>query len=128
MRIAHTMIRVKDLEVSIHFYTNVLGMQVVRKTEYPDGKFTLVFVGYGNKETTHTIELTYNWDNRSYTMGDAFGHLAIEVDDIYTACEEIKTKGGTVVREPGPMKHGKSPIAFIEDPDHYTIELIQKKK
>jgi len=127
MRIAHTMIRVKDLDASIAFYTNVLGMKVVRKTEYPEGEFTLVFVGYGERETTHTIELTYNWDGRSYEMGDAFGHLAIEVQDIYKACDDIKSKGGKVVREPGPMKHGKSPIAFVEDPDGYKIELVQSK-
>lgn len=128
MRIAHTMIRVKNLEASIEFYTQILGMHIVKKTDYPEGQFTLVFVGYGDRETTHTIELTYNWDGRNYEMGSAFGHLAIEVDDIYKTCEDIKAKGGKVVREPGPMKHGTSPIAFIEDPDGYKIELIMSKK
>ena len=126
MRIAHTMIRVKDLDRSLQFYTEVLGMKILKKTDYPGGEFTLVFVGYGDKETTHTIELTYNWDGRSYDIGTGYGHIALELEDIYSFCGRVREKGGKVVREPGPMKHGTTSIAFIEDPDGYKIELIEK--
>jgi len=127
MRMLHTMIRVGDLNRSLQFYTDVLGMQLLRKKDYPGGKFTLAFIGYG-LETDHTvIELTHNWDTDSYDLGDGFGHMALEVDDAYEACENIKSLGGRVVREAGPMKHGTTVIAFVEDPDGYKIELIQKK-
>ncbi len=127
MRVLHTMIRVGDLEKSIGFYTEVLGMQLLRKKDYPDGKFTLAFVGYGPEEEHAVIELTHNWDTASYEMGDGFGHVAVEVPDAYAACDEIKRRGGNVVREAGPMKHGSTVIAFVEDPDGYKIELIQTK-
>jgi lactoylglutathione lyase len=127
MRILHTMIRVVDLDESIRFYTQVLGMTVLRKKDYPDGKFTLAFVGYGQESEEAVIELTHNWDKKAYTPGDAFGHIALEVDDAYEACDKIRALGGNVVREAGPMKHGQTVIAFIEDPDGYKIELIQKK-
>jgi lactoylglutathione lyase len=127
MRILHTMIRVGDLERSLQFYTGVLGMRVLRRQDYPDGRFTLAFVGYGLESARAVIELTYNWDTGSYDLGAGFGHIAIEVDDAYAACAEIKARGGKVVREAGPMKHGTSVIAFVEDPDGYRIELIQKK-
>lgn len=126
MRILHTMIRVGDLDRSIDFYTNVLGMQVLRKKDYPDGKFTLAFVGYGPESEQSVIELTYNWDTSSYDLGNAFGHIALAVDNAAAACEQIRERGGKVVREAGPMKHGGSVIAFIEDPDGYKIELIER--
>ncbi|MCX7626928.1 MAG: lactoylglutathione lyase [Methylophilaceae bacterium] len=126
MRILHTMLRVGDLDRSIKFYTEVLGMRLLRRQEYPDGKFTLAFVGYGNERDHTVLELTYNWGVSSYEMGSAFGHIAIEVDDAYKACEEVKKAGGKVIREAGPMKHGTTVIAFIEDPDGYKIEFIQK--
>jgi len=119
------MIRVIDLEKSINFYTNVLGMTLLRRHEYPDGKFTLAFVGFGDEKDHAVIELTYNWDVASYDKGNAFGHIAIEVEDAYKACALIKAKGGKVIREAGPMQHGTTVIAFIEDPDGYKIELIQ---
>jgi lactoylglutathione lyase len=119
------MIRVIDLEKSINFYTNVLGMTLLRRHEYPDGKFTLAFVGFGDEKDHAVIELTYNWDVTSYDKGNAFGHIAIEVEDAYKACALIKAKGGKVIREAGPMQHGTTVIAFIEDPDGYKIELIQ---
>lgn len=126
MRLLHTMIRVMDLEASLAFYQKVLGMTMLRKEDYPDGRFTLVFLGYGPEESSTVIELTHNWDQSvPYDMGNAFGHIAIAVPDIYKACEEIKAAGGNVVREPGPMKHGDTVIAFIEDPDGYKVELIQ---
>lgn len=125
MRMLHTMIRVGDLQKSLDFYTKILGMRLLRKRDYPEGKFTLAFVGYGD-ETTHTvIELTYNWDTHHYDLGNAFGHIAIGVKDIHQTCNQIRNQGGKVVREPGPMKHGTTIIAFIEDPDGYRIELIQ---
>jgi len=126
MRILHTMIRVGDLERSIRFYTEVLGMRLIRRREYPEGRFTLAFVGYGEEKESAVIELTHNWDTPSYDLGNGFGHIAIEVDDAYQRCEEVKQKGGKVVREAGPMKNSNLVIAFIEDPDGYKIEFIQK--
>lgn len=126
MRMLHTMLRVGNLEKSLDFYQNVLGMRLLRRHDYPEGKFSLAFVGYGD-EIDHTVlELTYNWGTESYDLGNAFGHIAIEVDDAYAACEAVKQKGGKVVREAGPMMHGTTVIAFIEDPDGYKIEFIQK--
>lgn len=127
MRILHTMIRVTDLDKSIDFYTNIFGMKLLRKKDFPDGKFTLAFVGYGSEEDNAVIELTHNWDTDSYDMGNAFGHIAIGVEDAYKACDEISAKGGDVVRPAGPMKHGGSVIAFVKDPDGYMIELIEGK-
>lgn len=126
MRIAHTMIRVGNLEKSIQFYTDILGMSVIKRKEYPEGRFTLVFVGYGPEPTTALIELTYNWDTSHYELGSGFGHIALHVDDIYGLCHIVTEKGGKVTRPPGAMKHGKTVIAFIEDPDGYKIELIEK--
>lgn len=126
MRMLHTMIRVGDLEASKKFYTEALGMKVLREKEYPDGKFTLCFVGYGDEATHTVIELTYNWGRREYTLGDAFGHIAIGTDDIKATCERIRSLGYKVVREPGPMKHGTTVIAFVEDPNGYKIELIER--
>jgi lactoylglutathione lyase len=126
MRILHTMIRVGDLERSLAFYTQVLGMELLRRRDYPDGKFTLAFVGFGPESEQAVLELTHNWDTRSYELGGGFGHVAIEVPDAYAACAEIEKRGGKVVREAGPMKHGKTVIAFVEDPDGYKIELIQR--
>lgn len=125
MKLLHTMIRVGDLERSINFYTEVLGMQLLRRKDYPDGRFTLAFVGYGPEDENAVIELTYNWDTHYYDLGSGFGHIALEVTDAYAACEEIRKRGGTIIREAGPMKHGTTVIAFIEDPDGYKIELIQ---
>ncbi len=127
MRILHTMIRVGDLERSIAFYTEVLGMKLLRRRDYPAGKFTLAFVGYGDEATNAVIELTYNWGVDRYEMGTAFGHIAIEVDNVYEACEEIRRRGGKIVREPGPMNAGTTIIAFVQDPDGYNIELIGRK-
>lgn len=125
MRMLHTMLRVGNLQRSVDFYTKVLGMQLLRQQDYPDGKFTLAFVGYG-AEIDHTvIELTYNYGVQNYEMGGAFGHIAIEVEDAYKICEEVKKAGVKVLREAGPMKHGRTVIAFIEDPDGYKIEFIQ---
>jgi lactoylglutathione lyase len=124
MRILHTMIRVNDLEESIRFYCDVLGMKLLRKRDYPSGQFTLAFVGYGEESNGAVVELTYNWDTHRYDLGNAFGHIAIGVDDIYRTCESLRSKGAKIVREPGPMKHGGSSIAFIEDPNGYKIELI----
>jgi lactoylglutathione lyase len=118
------MIRIGNLERSIHFYTEVLRMNLLRQQDYPDGRFTLAFVGYGEERTHPAIELTYNWDVEHYDMGSGFGHIAIEVDDVYAAVERIKQSGGKVVREAGPMKHGTTVIAFVEDPDGYKIELL----
>lgn len=126
MRVLHTMIRVGDLDRSIKFYTEVLGMQLLRRKDYPDGKFTLAFVGYGPETGHAVIELTCNWGTGKYDLGNAFGHIALEVDDAYRACEDIKKRGGKVTREAGPMKHGTTVIAFVEDPDGYKIELIQQ--
>ncbi len=126
MRILHTMLRVGDLQRSLDFYTSVLGMQLLRKKDFPDGKFTLAFVGYGSEEDTAVLELTHNWETKSYELGNAYGHVALEVDDAYKACEAVKAKGGKVTREAGPMKHGTTVIAFVEDPDGYKIEFIQR--
>ncbi len=125
MQILHTMIRVKNLEKSILFYTKILGMRLLRKKDYPSGRFTLAFVGYGSEENTSVLELTHNWDTENYELGDGFGHIALGVDNIYKKCNSIKEHGGKVSREPGPMKHGKTIIAFVEDPDGYKIELIE---
>ena len=127
MRILHTMIRVVDLEKSIQFYTDILNMKLLRKKDYPDGKFTLAFVGYGHESENSVIELTYNWDTENYNIGNAFGHIAIEVDDVYKACDSMKKSGGKIIRDAGPMNAGTTIIAFIEDPDGYQIELIGKK-
>lgn len=126
MRMLHTMLRVGNLDKSLAFYQDVLGMKLLRKKDYPDGKFTLAFVGYGEESDTTVLELTYNWDTESYDLGNAYGHIAIEVDDAYAACDAVRAKGGKVVREAGPMKHGTTVIAFVEDPDGYKIEFIQK--
>jgi len=124
MRLLHTMLRVGNLEKSLHFYTQVLGMKLLRKQDYPEGKFTLAFVGYGDEAHHTVIEFTYNWDIQKYDLGNAFGHIAIAVDDVYQACDRIRALGGRILREAGPMKHGKSILAFIEDPDGYKIELL----
>ena len=125
MRLLHTMLRVGNLQKSIDFYCNVLGMKLLRQKDYPNGKFTLAFVGYGDESSNAVIELTYNWDTDSYDLGNGYGHIALGVDDIYGTCEKIQSLGGKVTREPGPMKHGSTVIAFVEDPDGYKIELIQ---
>ncbi|WP_301102403.1 lactoylglutathione lyase [Propionivibrio sp.] len=127
MRILHTMIRVGDLDRSLAFYTDVLGMRLLRRKEYPEGRFTLAFVGPGEESEGAVLELTHNWDTPSYDLGNAFGHIALDVDNAYTACEQIKARGGKVTREAGPMKHGTTVIAFVEDPDGYKIELIQNR-
>ena len=127
MRLLHTMIRTGNLDRSIDFYTNILGMKLLRRKDYPEGKFTLAFVGYGDENAHTVIELTYNWDVENYDLGSGFGHIAIEVDDVYQATEEIRKRGGTIIREAGPMKAGNTVIAFIADPDGYKIELIGKK-
>jgi len=128
MRLLHTMIRVGDLDRSIHFYTDVLGMRLLRRKDYPDGKFTLAFVGYGDEKNNTVLELTYNWDVENYDIGNAFGHLAIEVDDVYRATERIRELGGEIIREPGPMNAGTTILAFVKDPDGYEIELLAPKK
>ncbi|NJK59257.1 MAG: lactoylglutathione lyase [Oscillatoriales cyanobacterium SM2_1_8] len=125
MRMLHTMLRVGNLERSLGFYTEVLGMNLLRQKDYPGGRFTLAFVGYGDEKNETVLELTHNWDTDRYTVGDGFGHIALGVADIYGTCAAIAAKGGKVVREPGPMKHGSTVIAFVEDPDGYKIELIQ---
>ncbi len=126
MRILHTMLRVTELERSIAFYRDVLGMHELRRHDYPEGRFTLAFVGYQSEADGAVLELTHNWDTNHYTPGDAFGHVAIEVENAAQACDAVRARGGKVVREAGPMKHGKSVIAFVEDPDGYKIEFIQK--
>lgn len=127
MRLLHTMIRVVDLKRSINFYTQVLGMRLLRQKDYESGRFTLAFVGYGDEKENTVIELTHNWDLQEYQQGNAFGHLAIAVDDVYAACEHIRQAGGNITREPGPMKHGNTLLAFAEDPDGYKIELLEDK-
>ena len=127
MRLLHTMLRVGDLEKSLAFYTNVLNMRLLRRKDYPEGRFTLAFVGYGDEADSTVLELTHNWDTQSYDLGAGYGHIAIEVDDAAAACEAVRAKGGKVVREAAPMKHGTTVIAFVEDPDGYKIEFIQKK-
>jgi len=127
MRILHTMLRVGNLQNSISFYTDILGMTVLRQKEYPDGKFTNTFLGYGDEKQHATLELTYNWDTEQYDMGNGFGHIAIEVDDVYKAVDDIKALKGKVIREAGPMNAGQTIIAFVEDPDGYQIELLAKK-
>ena len=125
MRMLHTMLRVADLDRSLTFYTEVLGMTLLRRREYPGGRFTLAFVGYGPETEQTVLELTCNWDTDSYTLGDGYGHIALGVDDICSTCAAIAEKGGRVVREPGPMRHGTTVIAFVEDPDGYRVELIE---
>jgi lactoylglutathione lyase len=127
MQLLHTMLRVGNLEESLKFYTEVLGMKKLRQKDYPDGKFTLAFVGYGDESDHTVLELTYNWGVEEYNLGNAYGHIAIGVDDIYDTCEQIRARGGKVSREPGPMKHGSTVIAFVEDPDGYKVELVQLK-
>jgi lactoylglutathione lyase len=127
MRLLHTMLRVNNLDESLDFYCNKLGMKLLRKRDYPGGEFTLAFVGYGDERDTAVVELTWNWGTSKYNLGDAFGHLAVGVDDIYRACDELRQKGVKVTREPGPMKHGGAVIAFIEDPNGYKIELIEQR-
>ena len=127
MRILHTMIRVGNLKDSIQFYTEVLGMKLLRQKEYPDGEFTLAFVGYGEESDNTVIELTYNWGTERYDIGEGFGHIALEVDDVYQATDEIRKRGGKIIRDAGPMNAGTTIIAFVEDPDGYQIELIGKK-
>lgn len=126
MRMLHTMLRVGNLDKSLAFYQDVLGMKLLRKHEYPDGRFTLAFVGYGDESDHTVIELTHNWDTERYDLGNGYGHIALEVEDAYAACEAVKAKGGKVTREAGPMMHGTTVIAFVEDPDGYKIEFIQK--
>lgn len=130
MRLLHTMLRVVDLEKSINFYTEILGMKLLRRKDYPEGKFTLAFLGYGDEANHTALELTHNWDTNSYELGNAYGHIAIEVDDVYQACEAIKAKGGDVVRDAGPMKNSTSGtiLAFVKDPDGYMIELLSPKR
>jgi lactoylglutathione lyase len=125
MRLLHTMLRVSDLEASISFYCQVLGMQLLRRDDFPAGRFTLAFVGYGAEANQTVIELTHNWDTATYTIGDAYGHIAIGIEDIYATCAEITAKGGKVIRAPGAMNHGTTVIAFVEDPTGYKVELIQ---
>ena len=128
MRILHTMLRVGDLERSIAFYTDILGMTLLRRKDYPEGRFTLAFVGYGAEDSNAALELTHNWDTDHYETGTGFGHVAIEVEDVYAACERITAHGGQVVRPAGPMKHGTTILAFVKDPDGYMIELLGPKK
>jgi len=128
MRILHTMLRVGDLEKSLAFYTEVLGMKLLRRNDFPGGEFTLAFVGYQDEKDAAVLELTHNWGVDQYEIGTGYGHVALEVDDAYAACAEIKKRGGTVTREAGPMQHGTSVIAFVQDPDGYKIELVQKRE
>jgi len=127
MRLLHTMLRVGNLQHSLDFYINVLGMKLLRQKDYPEGRFTLAFVGYGEEHNTSVLELTHNWDTSDYELGTGYGHIALEVEDVYAACEKIKAAGGKVVREAGPMKHGTTILAFVEDPDGYKIELLGAK-
>jgi lactoylglutathione lyase len=127
MRILHTMIRVGDLERSVDFYTKVLGMKLLRRADYPGGRFTNAFVGYDEESRSAVLELTHNWDTKSYDLGTGYGHVAVQVDDARAACDTVRARGGKVTREAGPMKHGTTVIAFVEDPDGYKIELIERK-
>jgi len=122
------MLRVIDLDKSIEFYTEILGMHLLRKKDYPEGKFTLAFLGYGDESQHTALELTHNWETKEYDLGNGFGHLAVEVEDVYLACKQIKQKGGEVVRQAGPMKHGNTILAFVKDPDGYMIELLMPKQ
>ncbi|OUS02720.1 lactoylglutathione lyase [Gammaproteobacteria bacterium 54_18_T64] len=124
MKLLHTMLRVGNLDKSIAFYTQLLGMELLRKKDFPEGRFTLAFLGYGSEDDNTVLELTHNWDVTSYEQGEAYGHIAIGVDDVYATCEQIKSQGGAVVREAGPMLHGSTVLAFVEDPDGYKIELL----
>lgn len=128
MRILHTMLRVGDLQRSLDFYTHVLGMKLLRRKDYAEGRFTLAFVGYADESQTAVLELTHNWDTAAYDLGNGYGHVAIEVDDARKACEEVRKRGGTVTREAGPMKHGTTVIAFVADPDGYKIEFIERPR
>ncbi|HID48441.1 MAG TPA: lactoylglutathione lyase [Chromatiales bacterium] len=128
MRILHTMLRVGDLDRSVEFYTRVLGMRLLRQKDYPDGRFTLAFVGYQPEAEGAVIELTHNWDTDHYELGNGYGHIALEVDDVYQACEDIRQRGGKIIRDAGPMNAGTTIIAFVEDPDGYPIELIGRKQ
>ena len=128
MRLLHTMLRVGNLDKSLAFYTEVLGMQLLRRQDYPEGKFTLAFVGYGPEDETAVLELTHNWDTDSYDLGNGYGHIALAAPDAYAACDAIRERGGNVVREAGPMKHGSTILAFVEDPDGYKIELLGEKR
>ena len=125
MRLLHTMLRVGDLERSLGFYTKLLGMSLLSRKDYPDGRFTLAYLGYGDERDISSLELTHNWDISSYDLGSGYGHIALGVDDIHVTCQTIASKGGRVVRPPGPMQHGSTVIAFVEDPDGYKVELIQ---
>lgn len=126
MRILHTMIRVGDLDRSVDFYTKVMGMRLLRRQDYPEGRFTLAFVGYHDEADGAVLELTHNWDTDAYELGNGYGHVALAVPDAAKACEEVRDRGGKVVREAGPMKHGTTVIAFVEDPDGYKVELIER--
>ena len=128
MKLLHTMLRVGNLGKSISFYTELLGMELLRKQDFPDGRFTLAFLGYGSEKENTVLELTHNWATSSYELGDAYGHIAVGVDDVYATCEQIKNQGGAVVREAGPMMHGSTVLAFVEDPDGYKIELLSLDK
>ncbi|MGE3771550.1 MAG: lactoylglutathione lyase [Gammaproteobacteria bacterium] len=125
MRMMHTMLRVTDLDRALGFYCDVMDMKLIRRKDYPEGRFTLAFVGYGDERESTVLELTHNWDTKAYEMGGAYGHIAIGVDDVYATCERIRARGGKIVREAGPMKGGRTVIAFVEDPDGYKVELLQ---
>ncbi|MDS3861492.1 lactoylglutathione lyase [Thermosynechococcaceae cyanobacterium BACA0444] len=125
MRLLHTMLRVGNLEKSLEFYCDVLGMKLLRQKDYPGGEFTLAFVGYGDEASHTVLELTHNWGTQAYDLGNGYGHIALGVEDIYATCAAIQAKGGNITRAPGPMKHGSTVIAFVEDPDGYKVELIQ---
>ncbi|MDD3447740.1 MAG: lactoylglutathione lyase [Gammaproteobacteria bacterium] len=127
MRILHTMLRVGDLDRSIAFYTEIMGMKLLRRQDYPDGRFTLAFVGYGDEADNSVVELTYNWGVDGYEVGSGFGHIAVEVDDVYKACDDIRARGGKIIRDAGPMNAGSTVIAFVEDPDGYPVELIGRR-